>query len=76
MSLANGRVEMFFYDTVPFVQKYYQKKWATSIGRCCLALLSFVYFQSCLCQAVHMPFYCLQFQYKLHKWQLQLQLLD
>lgn len=38
-TLADGRVDMFFYDTVPFVQKYYHKKWATSIGRCCFALL-------------------------------------
>lgn len=26
---------MFFYDTVPFVQRYYQTKWAASTGRCC-----------------------------------------
>lgn len=32
--LANGKAELFFYDTVPFVQRYYQKKWANSIGRC------------------------------------------
>ena len=33
-SFADGRVDMFFYDTVPFVQRYYQEKWATNIGRC------------------------------------------
>ena len=32
--LADGKVELLFYDTVPFVQKYYKKKWASSIGRC------------------------------------------
>lgn len=31
-SFANGRVDMFFYDTVPFVQRYYQTKWAASTG--------------------------------------------
>ena len=35
-SLADGKVEFFFYDTCPFVQRYYQQKWANNIGRCFL----------------------------------------
>lgn len=31
--LAKGKVEMFFYDTCPFVRRYYQTTWATNIGR-------------------------------------------
>ena len=30
--LAKGKVEMFFYDTCPFVERYYQKTWASNIG--------------------------------------------
>lgn len=32
--LSGGKVELFFYDTVPFVQSYHSRKWASSIGRC------------------------------------------
>ena len=32
LSLAGGRAELFFFDTSPFVQKYYETAWADRIG--------------------------------------------
>ena len=31
-SLAGGAVELFFYDTAPFVQYYYNREWANNRG--------------------------------------------
>ena len=30
--LAGGRAELFFFDTCPFVQKYYEAEWADRVG--------------------------------------------
>ena len=35
LSLAGGRAELFFFDTSPFVQKYYQTAWADRVGARC-----------------------------------------
>ena len=32
LSLAGGRAELFFFDTSPFVHKYYETAWADRIG--------------------------------------------
>ena len=32
MRLAGGRVHLFFIDTNPFVQRYYQTEWANFTG--------------------------------------------
>jgi hypothetical protein len=32
MQLAGGRVDVFFIDTSPFVQKYYERNWANFTG--------------------------------------------
>ena len=32
MLLAAGRVHLFFIDTSPFVQKYYERNWANFTG--------------------------------------------
>lgn len=34
MSLGGGMAELFFIDTNPFVQKYYDRPWANFTGRC------------------------------------------
>ena len=42
LPLAGGRAELFFFDTSPFVQKYYQTAWADRVGAHCNTLKSAV----------------------------------
>ena len=35
LPLAGSRAELFFFDTSPFVQKYYETAWANRIGARC-----------------------------------------
>jgi len=32
LRLGGGRAELFFFDTSPFVQKYYETRWAARVG--------------------------------------------
>ncbi len=42
-SLAAGAVELFFYDTAPFVQYYYDREWANNRGAICTLKTPFIW---------------------------------